>query len=310
MFSLTCDVVEPFADKQIALATTFADQAVIAIENVRLYDAEQARARELSEALEQQTATSEVLNVISSSLNNTQPVFDAIVRSGLELFADAAIPIALPEGDKVVAAAIAEADPKRAEALRQRMPIRSRASSCTLLPLSTAGLSIFPMSIAARRFGIRGKELPGGGFRAVTIVPMMRSGARLVAEISRVLPGPLSDKQHEILQNFAAQAVIAIENTRLLNELRESLQQQTATADVLKVISSSTGQLDLRLQCNARKCGYEFVTQNSAISCYGEGVMDLPHLGATYGRACSLCRLSAHPPGFPSQPRTRAFGED
>src|SRR5262249_40429069 len=105
--------VRPFTDKQIELVTTFADQAVIAIENVRLFDEVRARTRELSEALEQQTATAEILKVISSSPTDTQPVFDAIVQSGLNLFPDAAISIILPIGDQVHAVAIADSDPER-----------------------------------------------------------------------------------------------------------------------------------------------------------------------------------------------------
>jgi hypothetical protein len=102
--------VRPFTNRQIELVTTFADQAVIAIENVRLFDEVQARMRELSESLEQQTATAAILSVISNSLNDTQPVFDATVESGLKLFPGATVVILLADGDKVDAAAIASPD--------------------------------------------------------------------------------------------------------------------------------------------------------------------------------------------------------
>src|SRR5262249_12054425 len=115
--------VRPFTDKQIELATTFADQAVIAIENVRLFEAEQQRTRDLTESLQQQTATSEILDVISNSPTDSQPAFDAIVRSGLKLFPEATIMIGLRDGDLVRSAAVAAADPAGAEALRARMPI-------------------------------------------------------------------------------------------------------------------------------------------------------------------------------------------
>src|SRR5262249_46519973 len=99
--------VRPFTDKQIELATTFADQAVIAIENVRLFEAEQQRTRDLTESLQQQTATSEILDVISNSPTDSQPAFDAIVRSGLKLFPEATIMIGLRDGDLVRSAAVA-----------------------------------------------------------------------------------------------------------------------------------------------------------------------------------------------------------
>src|SRR5262249_20343449 len=122
LIMLTRSQVRPFTDKQIELATTFADQAVIAIENVRLFDEVQARTRELSESLEQQTATSEILSVISNSLSDTQPVFDAIVASGLNLFPGATVIIALAEAGKVDAAAVAAPDPAGVETVRRRGP--------------------------------------------------------------------------------------------------------------------------------------------------------------------------------------------
>ena len=115
--------VQPFTEKQIELVTTFADQAVIAIENVRLFDEVQARTREVTESLEQQTATSEILSVISNSLSDTQPVFDAIVQGARKLFPSAAIMVALPDGDKLKSAAVGASDPADAEAIRRRFPI-------------------------------------------------------------------------------------------------------------------------------------------------------------------------------------------
>ncbi len=176
-------MVRPFSEKQIELVSTFADQAVIAIENVRLFEAEQARTRELSEALEQQMATSEILTVISNSLTDTQPVFDAIVQSGIKLFPDAAIAIALPAGDEVRAVAIAERDPERAKAWKRRFPnplsreymhgtviLDRRLIDIPDVQAHTTG----PLAPGAKNF-------LASGYRAVTIMPMIRGDAAIGA---------------------------------------------------------------------------------------------------------------------------------
>jgi GAF domain-containing protein len=226
--------VRPFSDKQIELLTNFAAQAVIAIENARLL-------KELHESLEQQTATADILGVISKSLSDTQPVFDAIVQSGLKLFPGATILVALRDQNQVKAAAVAAPDPARAEALRRIFPIplvREHMNGIAILDRRV--VDIPDARNGPPELAVGTSNFLKSGYRATTIMPMLRGDVAIGAlSVVRVVPGPISDKQRAVLKTFADQAVIAIENTRLLNELRQSLEQQTATAEVLRVISSS-----------------------------------------------------------------------
>jgi GAF domain-containing protein len=212
-----------------------------------------ARTRELNEALEREIATAEILQIVSGSPTDTQPVFDAIVCAGLRLFENAAISVALPDGDNVRAAAVAEPDPARAEAWRRRFPFPlSRDYMHGIAILDGKIVDIPDVAIAPADVAAGAKNFLASGYRAITIMPMMHGDVAIGAlSVVRMAPGPLSVGQLAVLRTFAAQAVIAIENTRLLNELRqrtddltESLEQQTATSEVLKVISSSPGELD------------------------------------------------------------------
>ncbi len=243
---LTRNVVRPFTDKQIELATTFADQAVIAIENVRLFDDVQARTRELTEALEQQTATSEVLRVISSSPGELQPVFDTMLAKATDLCEASYGSLWLREGDAYRTAAIHGDLPQEfVEQWSSKIMYRPASD----VPLARAIETRQPAQFADMRTSssyLAGDPLPVSvvevaGIRTLIAVPMLKENEPIGAiAIYRKEVRPFTDKQIELVTNFAAQAVIAIENVRLLNELRESLQQQTATADVLKVISRST----------------------------------------------------------------------
>jgi GAF domain-containing protein len=237
--------VRPFTDKQIELVKTFADQAVIAIENVRLFDEVQARTRDISESLQQQTATADVLKVISSSPGELKPVFKAMLENATRICEAKFGLLNLHETSDSSRVVAMHNVPEALAELRQREPVARFGPSHPLARVAATKsmLHIADLKTDAARGGdastIRFVQLTGS--RTMLVVPMLKD-EDMVGTISvyREEIRPFTDKQISLLQNFAAQAVIAIENTRLLTELRESLQQQTATADVLKVISRST----------------------------------------------------------------------
>jgi GAF domain-containing protein len=241
VISLSRNKVRPFTEKQIELVETFADQAVIAIENARLFNELRLRTDDLSESLEQQTATSEVLKVISSSAGELEPVFNAMLANATRICEAKFGVLQLCEGDGFRAVALHDVPPAYAE--RRRNTVLRPGPKHPLGRLARMKQTIHVADILAEPEDARGGLAALAGARTILNVPMLKENQLIgVISIYRQEVLPFSDKQIELVQNFAAQAVIAIENTRLLNELRESLQQQTATADVLKVISTSPGE--------------------------------------------------------------------
>src|SRR5262249_9556972 len=225
--------VKPFAEKQIELVQNFASQAVIAIENTRLLN-------ELRESLQQQTATSEVLKVISSTPGELEPVFNAMLNNATRICEAQFGILQLCEGDGFRAVALHNVPPSYAE-WRLKSVLRP-GSEHPLGRVARTKQTIHVADILAEPEDARGGLATLAGARTILNVPMLKENELIGAiSIYRQEVLPFSDKQIELVKNFAAQAVIAIDNTRLLNELRESLQQQTATADVLQVISSSPG---------------------------------------------------------------------
>ena len=260
-----------FPERHIDLLRTFASQAVIAIENTRLLNELRQRTADLSESLEQQTATSEVLKVISSSPGELQPVFHAMLGNATRICEASFGNLLLREGDTFRRVASHNAPPNFAAFIAKEPLIHRRQSGSLNRLIETKQADhVADMAVDEPETPI----VKFGGARTLVTVPMLKENELIGAfGIYRQEVRPFTDKQIELLKNFAAQAVIAIENTRLLNELRQSLEQQTATADVLRVISSSPGELEpvfqTMLENATRICEARF---GSLYLCEGDGV--------------------------------------
>jgi GAF domain-containing protein len=237
-------VVEPFTEDQVALLETFADQAVIAIENVRLFTELRANNRALtqahaqvSESLEQQTATAEILRVISSSPTDVQPVFDTIVERAARLCDAEVSLVARLEGDWIHVGAVYGTSVAGTDAVRRTYPMRPGAEGATARAIRDSTIAHIPDVLTDREFTIRDAAL-AAGFRAVLAVPMLREGRAIGAiSIGRAEAGEFSTEQVNLLRTFADQAIIAIENVRLFKELEARTQDLTRSVGELRALS-------------------------------------------------------------------------
>ncbi|TMG20856.1 MAG: GAF domain-containing protein, partial [Chloroflexi bacterium] len=240
------DEVQPFTDSQITLMETFADQAAIAIENARLLSELQAKNADLTEALDQQTATAEILRVISSSPTDVLPVFDTIARNARRLCEAGSAQVITYDGELMHLQSLDNTSAETGDALQRVFPMAPSSQSAAGRAILTGQPVHIPDVREDRDYDIG--AVVATGLRSVLSVPMLREGSPIgtVNVHMWTTPRAFSDKQIALLQTFADQAVIAIENVRLFKELEarnhdltEALEQQTATSEILRVISRS-----------------------------------------------------------------------
>jgi GAF domain-containing protein len=246
VIGLARNVVGPLSNQQISLLKTFADQAVVAIENVRLFKELESRNKSLIESLEQQTATSEILRVISSSPTDVQPVFDTIAQNARRLCEAGSAQVVTYDGESMHLQSLDNTHPEGTDALRRVFPMAPTLGSASGRAILTGRPVLIPDIQADRDYAMQ--AVVAAGLRSALVVPMLRDGSPIgtINVHAWATPRPFSDKQVALLQTFADQAVIAIENVRLFKELEASnrelttaLDKQTATSDILGVISRS-----------------------------------------------------------------------
>jgi PAS domain S-box-containing protein len=298
----------PFSDRYIALLETFADQAVIAVENVRLFTELDAKNRDLTETLEQQTATAEILRVISSSPTDAQPVFDTIATSALRLCDAIWSAVTRFDGHVIeLAAHHGLRDPAGIQAVERAFPRAPSAHGATDRAIVDRAVGHYPDVLEDPNYQFQ-EMARAAGYRSMLAVPMLREGTSVGAiTVAGATARTFSDRQIELLKTFADQAVIAIENVRLFTELdaknrdlTETLEQQKATAEILRVIAGSPTDaqpvFDVIAESAVRLIGAEVATVTRFD---GEWI----HIGAIYGS--SEAGIDALRHTFPMRPSGR-----
>jgi two-component system, NtrC family, sensor kinase len=291
-----------FADHHIQLLRTFADQAVIAIQNVKLFDEVQAKTRDLEESLQQQTATSDVLKVISSSPGELEPVFKAVLQNATRL-CDAGFGTLLRyDGNAFYLAADVGTRPVLAEHLRRPGPFNFAPGGMVDRILTTRQLHHSADYAADAAPGFAATL---GGARSTLGVPILKDDALYGALIIyRIEVRPFSEREIALVQSFAAQATIAIENARLINETKEALERQTATADILRVIASSPSDLQPVFDAIAERSNRLVDALSTTVFTLADGMMHLRAFTPTTPEADATLQAT-----FPAPLSTFSWGE-
>src|SRR5262249_37925992 len=268
--------VRPFTNKQVALLKTFADQAVIAIEDARLFGELQERNAQLTESLEQQTATSEILSVIANSATEIQPVLDVVAATAARLCEATDAHIRLIEGERTRLVALFGTIP----ATPEYVPMSVKTPQTRAI-VQREAVHVHDLRAAEAEYPDSQEFSQRYGTRTYLSVPLLREGISIgTINIRRTEVRPFSDKQIALLKTFADQAVIAIENVRLFQELKESLEQQTATSHILGVIASSPTDIQPVLNVVAENAARLCEATNAVIiQVVGDGFQRVAHYG-------------------------------